>query len=97
MSKVKFSDFLSANVTDSESVGHRRPLRTLVQAAADSQNHALIRQINAAAKRFGLTFICEADQEIDEFKLNRELSASRASTTDRIAIKTALGMLGVLR
>jgi hypothetical protein len=96
MSKIPFSDFVRATNAD-EGVSHNRPLRTLVQAAADSQNHALIRQINSTAKRFGLTFICEPDQEVDAIKLNRDLSASRASTTERIALKTALGMLGVLR
>ena len=96
MSKVKFADFMSAVISDAESLGHRRPLRTLTQAADDQQNHALIRQVLAMAKRFGCSSIL--DDNCDPVALDRELKASgRATTEEKIRLKTLLAMIGVLR
>ena len=96
MSKVRFSDFISANIpADTESLGHRRPLRTLLRAADDDQNHSLIRQALQMAKRFGVSL--DPEGQIDPVALDRDLKASRATTEEKIRFKTLLAMLGVLR
>jgi hypothetical protein len=96
MSKVRFSDFISANVpADNKGTSLRPPLRSMTAAAEDSQNHALLRQISMAARRFQLDI--DPSQIIDPVKLDKELSASRATTVERIQIKTALAMLGCIR
>jgi hypothetical protein len=98
MSKVKFSQYISANVPDTESAGYRKPLRSLMQAAeADQQNHPLIRQALNMAKRFGVASVTNVDAMIDPIALDRELQASRATTEEKIRFKTLLAMLGVLR
>ena len=98
MSKVRFSDFISANIpADTESLGHRRPLRTLMQAADDQQNHSLIRQALAMAKRFGCSSVTNVDGYCDPVALDRDLKASRATTEEKIRLETLLAMIGVLR
>jgi hypothetical protein len=96
MSKIRFSDHLRAT-SGGEAVSHNRPLFTLEQAASNSQNHPVLRQVTATAKRFQLSFISNPDQMIDSVTLDRELGASRASTIDRLQLKHNLASLGVLR
>jgi hypothetical protein len=68
-----------------------------MQAADDQQNHSLIRQALAMAKRFGCSSITDVDGYCDSVALDRELKASRATTEEKIRLKTLLAMIGVLR
>jgi hypothetical protein len=96
MSKVRFADFISANIPSVGSDGGPRRIRTLSAAAADHQNGALIKQLMGMARNLGVDLAAAGapDGVLDMNSVNAQLANSkRGSVTDRIALKTLAAQL----
>jgi hypothetical protein len=75
--------------------GHPR-LRTPEQFAENDQALPILRQVNQMARRYNLSAFQTPDRYVDPVVMQRELDSSRATTEEKIRLKTAMAMIGLL-